>query len=249
MLGFVIPLRGKAASNDWQMVTRLVARTVRSVCNQTCDDFRIVLVCHDIPDLGFTHPRLDIFTVETPVYPDLRRRRDDRNHKTFVGIKKLLRYAPSHVMKLDADDCVSRRLAEYVGRHPNDNGWYIRRGYFHTEAMPSVHVERFRFHKWCGSSYILKIGDMGLPDQWDGTWYFKHTRMVKMQKKRGAPLAPLPFAGAVYNISHGENFNDYAPILWPKNVFKYVARRILFHRKLTSDIRKEFGLYPISQVG
>ena len=74
----------------------------------------------------------------------------------LAGLWRALSYRPTHVMVLDADDCVSNRLARLVAEHPDANGWYIAKGYFYREGMNTVHVERRRFHKWCGSSHIAR---------------------------------------------------------------------------------------------
>ena len=247
MLVFVTPLMSSQVAQNWERVKQLFIRTIRSACAQTCPDFRVLVVCHEIPDIEFQHPAIDFLPVSfPPPGADRLRRISDQNRKIFVGLQRSLTFRPSHVMILDADDCVSKRVAAHVAAHSSSNGWYINKGYFHMEGCPEIHWERHRFHKWCGSSHVLRPEFMDLPDQYFEGWRYRHTQAAIKMRKRGTPIQPLPFPGAVYNVSHSENLNDYAPILWPKNPFLRFARRVLFYRRLTPRIRDEFGLYPLS---
>lgn len=49
MLIFVLPLQSPQASRGWQLVSRLCERTLRSICQQTLDHFRVILVCNERP--------------------------------------------------------------------------------------------------------------------------------------------------------------------------------------------------------
>lgn len=247
MLVFVIPLKSARASRSWDRVTRLVRRTVRSACGQTCPEFRVVLCCHEVPELGFEDKR--IVVLPPPADPpaanvDLQRR--DKGLKVLAGLQWARDNGPCHAMVLDADDCVSRRLAQHVAANPERHGWFISRGYIHQEGRPNLHVSR-RFHQWCGSSHLVRPEHLDLPTRPIEDWYLPHKEIVSRMRKRGTPLERLPFPGGVYNVSHGDNFREYAHILWPRNPVRALARRVLFQRPLTPAIREEFGLYPLDQ--
>ena len=247
MLVFVVPLKSAAVSTSWGEVSRLLERTVRSACAQTCPAFRVIVVCHEVPEIGFEDPRLEFLPVSYA--PPGRARvetRRDQGRKTLAGLRRALSYNPSHVMLLDADDYVSNRLAGHVAEHPDANGWYIAKGYFYREGMDTVHVERRRFHQWCGSSHIVRPELLELPAPADEPWFIYHKQIVRRMRQRGTPLEPLPFPGAMYLISHGENLNDYSRILWPRNPVKRWLRRVLYYRPLTPAMRSEFGLDPQS---
>jgi hypothetical protein len=245
MLTFVIPLKSAVVSNSWDQVTRLVRRTLRSACAQTCPEFRVIVVCHEVPEIGFEDQRLEFLPVSfPPPGRDRKGRTGDKGQKVLTGLRRALNFHPTHAMLLDADDCVSNRLAQHVARHPNGNGWYIPKGYFYCDGMDTVHVERRRFHQWCGSSHILRPEFLELPPPPAEGWYLQHGKILSSMRKRGTPLEPLPFPGSVYVISHGENINDYSPILWPSNPVKRWLRRVLYYRPLTPAMCSEFGLNP-----
>lgn len=248
MLVFVVPLKSARSSRSWSCTTKLVTRTLASACNQDCPDFRVILVCTDALKLPFHDPRIEILPVELPE-PDssLDAHRQDKGQKVLRGLLKAVDSQATHVMVLDADDCVSRRLAGHIAANPAANGWYLRRGYFHQEGRKTVHLARWRFHQWCGSSHILRPELLDLPDRPIADWYLTHGPIVRTMEERDRPLLPLPFPGAVYNVGHGENLNDWGPILWPSNSFLRLIRSVLWYRPLTECLRTEFGVYPLDR--
>ncbi len=170
--------------------------------------------------------------------------RADKQHKHQVALRRAMEYSPSHVMFLDSDDLVSNRLAEFVAAHSSENGWYMPSGYFFCEQQPYLHLERRRFDQWCGSAHIVRPELLDFLPRWDDRLVFDHRQLARTMEERGTPLRPLPFKGAVYMVSHGENLNDYERLLWPSRSLVRPLRRVIFHRAITPRIRKEFGLYP-----
>lgn len=68
MLYFGVPLRSKAASKDWDNVTRVFNRTLHSICNQTDPDFKVFVACHDIPLLDKQYDqRVEFLIADTPI--------------------------------------------------------------------------------------------------------------------------------------------------------------------------------------
>lgn len=247
MLAFVMSLKSEASSRNWPLVSRLCERTLRSVCAQTCPDFRVFVGCRDVPELSLDDPRLEFVSGDFPLPDDsLEARREDKARKMAAALARALEADPSHVMLMDADDCVSRRLADFVVERPRANGWYIRTGYFHMETRSNVHLARRRFHRWCGSSHIVRADQYDWPGRYRTGWYPRHFDLVERQAARGTPLRPLPFAGAVYNVSHGDNFHDYGPKIWPSNPIRRLIRGLLFLRPLRPQLREEFGLHPLA---
>jgi hypothetical protein len=245
MLVFLVPLKSATVARSWERVERLVRGTVRSACAQLCPDFRVIVACHEPPALECDDARIELLVLGAPP-PDagdpaaLQR---DKQRKIVAACRQALALAPSHVMVLDADDLVSRRLAGHVAAHPGADGWYIRQGYFLRDGERTTHVERRRFHRWCGSSYLVRPELLGIPDGDADGWHYFHSRLDRDLARRGRPLAPLPFPGAVYRISHGDNFRDYAPLLWPRHPLLRALRRLVFLRRIPrGDLQREFGL-------
>lgn len=249
LLTFIVPLKSRKTAVSWERVSRLFTRTIRSACAQTSPDFRVIVVCTDIPDGDWTNPRLEIITADHLVQPgsDLTERRLDKQRKRLIGLNRARELATTHVMFLDSDDCVSNRLAELVAQNPDANGWYFRSGYFYSEKQKRLHLEHWRYAQWCGSGHIVRPELLDYLDTNDDYIRLYHTRLTREFRRRGNRLKPLPFHGGVYCVSHGDNFNDYEPILWPSNPLWHMLRRAVFHRALTPAIEDEFGLYPVAR--
>jgi hypothetical protein len=113
-----------------------------------------------------------------------------------------------HVMIVDDDDFVSRRLTSFVARSPDANGWYIRDGYIWSDGGKFLY--RYTdFSRLCGTSHIIRSDLYKLPLTFEeaedayirrmlGSHIFIHDHL----DTEGTPLASLPFPGAVYRTGH-----------------------------------------------
>ena len=244
MLVFVIPLKSPQVSTSWQHVCKLFARCVRSVCNQTSPDFRVVVVCHQKPEIEFTHPHITYLEVDFPIPEKEKNKiaqgRTDQGRKILKGLIYARQFQPSHTMVVDADDCISKHLVEFVSSHPNSYGWFVNRGYKYRDGEKNIYLKRKDFYRICNSCNILRL-DLNLlpenPEYNRGYGYYKyyidHAKVKGILETKGTPLKPLPFAGTVYILATGENLSDNKNNL----SFNLINRRLL-----TGKIREEFGL-------
>ena len=68
MIYFGVPLRSKASSNNWDNVTRVFNRTLRSIYRQTDPGFKIIVACHDLPELFEAYDeRVEFLIADCPV--------------------------------------------------------------------------------------------------------------------------------------------------------------------------------------
>lgn len=263
MLCFIIPLRSPQGSSSWELISKLFERCVRSVCAQTSANFRVIVVCHKKPQIEFSHSHITYIEVDFPP-PDTDTRKAknmDKAHKIFMGLNYAAQFKPSHVMLVDADDCVSQKLANFVEHNPQGNGWFINRGFLYKDGSKLVHLRRKNFYQACGTASILRYDLLNIPESIDDLWAeqycvpIPHTKVVERFAQKGKPIEPLPFAGAIY-IRHQENLSKTHP---PQQTQRQTQRQakplsqkilhrlqnILSRRPLTSSIRNEFGLYDI----
>ena len=92
MLVFIIPLKSKRGSRSWSTVSDLFERTLKSVCNQTSPNFKVVVVCHEKPLVSFEHENIEYITVDfeppeltgDPI-EDLAAKENDQAKKLWVG--------------------------------------------------------------------------------------------------------------------------------------------------------------------
>ena len=246
MLVFIVPLQSRAISRDWTRVSQLAERTLRSICAQIGQSFRVVLVCNERPQMCFTHSAVTIIEEDFPIPGEKREERMvDKSRKILRGFVHARTWAPFHVMLVDADDCVSRRLAGFVAQHADYPGWYCEQGYVHDQGSQWI-LRKKRFHLFCGSSHILRCSAEDLPSTVDAPasdyWILSHghPEIVEFMKEKKTPLAPLPFIGTVYNTATGENYAGSTLNNWFSR--RMILQKFLHFRPLTKKIRREFGL-------
>ena len=247
---FIVPLKSAQVSRDWSLASALCERTLRSVCAQTSGDFCVTLVCHEPPRMSFRHPSLEIVSrPDLPIPTSLAEQRHDKWVKARIGLLTQRPRAPFHAMIMDADDCVSNRLAGWVASHPDSPGWYFDRGYVHDEGTRTLFVHRHRFDLMCGTSSILRCVSNEIPNGLEGpvTSYpmlrYGHSKIVDHMQSVGRPLCRLPFCGAVYIRNAGETLSDFTLSRWRSR--RIAIRKLFSTRRLTSRLAAEYGLYPL----
>ncbi|WP_017314629.1 hypothetical protein [Mastigocladopsis repens] len=248
MLVFVIPLKSPQASKSWELVTKLFERCIKSICNQTSLEYRVIVVCHEQPRLEFHHPHITYIEVDFPPpnEPDaFSVGHTDKGRKILKGLIHAQEFSPSHTMAVDADDCVSKYLAEFVNQNHNCHGWFINKGYKYQNSSDYVYIKRRNFYKICGTCNILRYDLNQLPEKPEynrGYGYYKfyvdHEKVRDNLAEKGTPIKPLPFPGAVYIVSTGENLY-YGTTKLTFSIFNRKA--------LNKSIREEFSLYPLSK--
>ena len=214
MIYFGIPLRSEATSNDWERVTEYFNRTLWSVYNQTDPDFKIIVACHDIPTLHHNFDeRVEFIQVDAPIPRTKSEMMLDKGHKVHtIGIR-IRELGGGFTMIVDADDIQSNRIAEYVNRHNNANGFLSHNGYYYCVGNNFVK----KGHKFPnGSSTIVKYCVDDLPEKYyDKMVASENTNMHIIRKKHGdipkicaelgRPLERLPFIASIYVRETGDN--------------------------------------------
>lgn len=251
---FVIPLRGKAASKDWDRVCRLLQATVRSALNQTDPDFGILVACHDAPDLDdIVDPRVVILQGDFPVPTTLREQSQDKQSKKRMAAAEVRRRGGGYFMLLDADDFVSRRIVAHVRATRERDGYYFPRG-FEYFARNEVIRPLDNFHRLCGSCYILRFRSEDLPERLDSPAqtafdrFTNHRLVLETAAELGMSLAPLPFPGAVYLKENGENHSAQVQArrrlsrAKVRALLDRLARRVRIGRGVSDEMVEEFGL-------
>ncbi|MGY6529033.1 MAG: glycosyltransferase family A protein [Cyanobacterium sp.] len=247
MLVFIVPLKSEKVCKSWDRVSQLLERTLKSICNQTSSHFKVLVVCHEKPIITFSHPDVEYIpmTYDIPEHPNrIVKGLTDKGRKVLRGIVEAKKFNPTHVMFVDADDCVSSKLASFVEKHPSCNGWYFSNGYKYLEGEPYIYIKRGKFYTLSGTANILKYDILDIPDNPEynrGYGYYKfyldHQKIPDKMKTKNLPLKALPFIGAIYTLGAGENMSGNEDIL----KFNWLNRR-----KLTDKVRSDFTLFPLN---
>ena len=167
MIYFLIPLMSKKVAKDWDTVSMLFNRTLWSCYNQTDPDFKILVACHEIPELIKKYDRrvefLQVSEENAPIPTTQHEKMVDKGYKTHTLAIRLRELGGGYAMVVDADDLVSNRLAAFVKQHPNENGFYIKTGsvYFVGDDYMKV-MPKFASSTCC----IVKYSPQDLPSNY-----------------------------------------------------------------------------------
>lgn len=216
-LTFIIPVRHQANAKDWNRLKANLRQTVASIAAQTSPDWNGFVVANhgaDLPPLppNFSDVRVDF---SPNVLHDMdnadretvyRAFRQDKGQRVLAGL--LAARPQGHVMIVDDDDFVSRRLADHVARNPQANGWFIGGGYVWSDGGSLV-LRHNSFSHICGTSHIIRADLYAIPSRFDAATpeYIQkmlgsHMQIADELARQGTPLQPLPFRGAIYRIGH-----------------------------------------------
>ena len=261
-LVFVIPVRHQDAVPDWDATKHNMAQTLASIAAQTVPEWECLVVANKGADLPRLPPRCSVVHVDlpVPVLPDRETRleayydaiRADKGLRIYAGLREVS--PDSHVMAVDYDDFVSRRLAELVVTNRAAPGWNFETGY--VWAGGGWCYLKSDFHAICGTSHIIRRDLFGALDHGGepdlraikrrvGSHIFIHHDLAA----EGRPLSALPFPGAVYRIGNplsaaatGGLFSSMTPRYRFRTHPLGSVRRLLRYRRVGAGLRNEFSM-------
>lgn len=219
MLTFVVPVRHPLSIAKPEVIRKLMAETLAAIAAQTHPDWRCVIAAEKgalLPDLP---DKVTVVETDIPA-PDLPDFRVDKQaNRAAVRLDKGARIMSAltaaqprgHVMVVDYDDLISRRLAAVVAEAPDAPGWYIDSGWLYSGGrLMSFYPERF--NRLCGTSIIVQSKLLRIPKTMEGfepdytaRSLGSHIYLREDLEAAGTPLARLPFPGAIYRIGHADS--------------------------------------------
>jgi hypothetical protein len=260
-LTFVIPVRHQANARNWGRLKSNLSQTVRSVAAQTDSDWEGFVVANDGADLPVLPRRFSVIYVNYP--PNLLHDMDsadresvyqafrlDKGRRVLAGL--VAAKPKGHVMIVDDDDFVSRRLADHVAHHSSQNGWSIDKGYVWSDGGQLLY-RHDDFSNICGTSHIVRADLYEIPASVEAAseGYVRcmlgsHVAIGPHLRARGTPLEALPFRGAVYRIGH-EGAHSKSKSLVETFIFpairhgvRAIVRNSLSLGYLSAGLRQEF---------
>jgi len=272
MVVFVVPVKSAQISTNWKVFSLLVDRTMRSICQQTSDNFKVVVACHEIPEIEFSHPGIEFVQVDfdPPTDEAIRAvtnddpsnyrnaaKEADKAKKIMAGIAYARQYNPSHFMVVDADDCISNKLVEFVENDTSGTpGWLFRKGYIYNEGSKIIFLNKNTFNVLCGTCIMIKSEYVDQLLDEKPRALFNHDFEAL---EDGTALLPLPFPGAVYSIGNTENYCSTPEAVKKMNSYKFlrkdffenIIRKMAKYRvkPLTKKMRSEYGLTRLDFSG
>lgn len=267
MIGFVVPIKSKLISRNWDLDNLLLERTVRSICSQTDNNFKLIIVYNEVPVINFVHPNIiykhfpfaivaaedieDFDSYVSKYYSkEYAEKMMDKGKKITYGCKAAIDLGCDYIMAIDSDDLISKKIAEYVNQnsHPDKAGWRVKKGFIYQENSFYL-VKKFDIQNLNGSTHILRKDLITIPDFssnifWDYNLYECHGYTYgRIKDFHHQELEDFPFFGVIYIV----HTNNYSPIrnLTRKITFKNILKKFILGKLLSQKIRVEFGLYKL----
>lgn len=268
MLTIVTCLRSRAVSRQWDYHVWLLQRTLESLLAQSNPDFRIVVVCHEIPDVPqLKHPK--VHAVSVAFSPPARNNDEmcaDKALKLTAGVDWALERGTDYVMFVDGDDLVSNRVCSFAEEHRGANGWFSGAEFFYNYGGRILkRNERVPIHS--GPAVIVRAEALRFADASDSSEFWHravsaggnerylqslilrgprvstlaaigHTKYVDLFNSEGRPLQPLPFV-AIIMIQHPDSTSNVAGGEGSR-IDGASSRRPLWRRKL-SRVKRVVG--------
>ena len=265
MVGFIVPFKSKSKSKNWDNDCSLLRATLRSICNQTSDSYRIFVIYTDYPDGSLQSEKVEFIQFPFPFVTNeelnkVEKTRDpnsklvidermfDQGKRILYGCREAKRQGCNFVMNVDADDLISNRIVSYVEYYVSENiGWYVNKGYVlknNSSFLLKINKDMNYLNASTHIVHINLVPEVNFESKGfsDFSFFSAHGYLKERIKIMvGTTLKPLPFFALIYFI-HDSNWAGLGITMkkhWLKTIFKY----ILFGKKLNVSLRKEFGLH------
>lgn len=264
MLGIVTCLRAKTLAHNWDLHVWLLQRTLKSMLAQTDESFRVVVACHEIPDIPeASHSKVHFLPLDIPIpQRNLDDMCVDKVLKLTAGIDFAIAQGCDYVMFADGDDLVSRHISELVATNVGHSGWYATVEYFYRYG--GKWVRKYTLPGWQSGPTIIVRSDL-LRFEPDSRYRGErvntlaaagHTEYPRHMSSHGNPLQSLPFAGSVVivhddSVSHSpdgivQNNHQHSPLKVGLSRMKNGARTLPKIRPLTGTMRRDYTI-PTSE--
>lgn len=250
MIYFLIPLRSKRSSNNWVSVEKLFNNTLASVFNQKDPDFKVIVACHEKPELESNYDdRLEFISASFKPPVETSQHLTDKYYKKRMLVCRAQQLGAKYVMFVDADDYVSNKISGWIKGRNHPSGWFIKTGYEYNIRKGTIRVTP-NFNHICGTSAILNISELIEPVDTNFTNYvrkdeylfdFGHNEwhdILNLQKRPNLEI--IPFKGAIYVLNTGENWTNTAGQRIGK--FRKLYRNLIPGMKPGKKLREEFAL-------
>jgi hypothetical protein len=242
---FGIPFVSRRVAPNWASVQNLLASTLGSLFNQEGADVRVIIACHESPDIPEVNdPRVTIVNVDFDIPRWRWEMQIDQLRKMEVIGSVHRKAGEGWLFMIDADDLASRRLAKTI-LDSRVKAIIIQRG-FRLDAKRGVYQIMRRFYGKCGSCAAvnwaadeLPLMPLTDPSVMHEMLDHRHYQWPKFFKDRGWSVRFLTDPMLVYNVNHGSNQSDV-------NIALSLSWRLYFlvtrWRHWTPELDREFGV-------
>lgn len=214
MVGYVIPLRPRARTPDWDRAIVLLRQTLNSILAAREGALKIFVVSHDLLDLEeYAQSPIRFEQVEflLPPVGDYDAGQRDRNWKVTRGCQLAVEEKMDWVFVCDADDLVSCELNGIIEKSTGYDAVMTQNGY-EVDARDARAFRRKNIQEICGSTFALRTHHVFFnsdPDFMNGLFLCENHKtlenyLLSKELRIREPKRPL----IAYLRRHGGNVSD-----------------------------------------
>jgi len=163
-IAFGISLKSKKVSRNWNIVQTNLSRTLRSILNNTDQNFRIIIEGHEKPNIEeMNHDRVTWLSVSfsRPRYISQYSIDKFRKRRVIGAYLRKIGFS-GYFMPLDADDWIHYRFVEFIRTTPVSDAFILNKGCMANLINKQVWVKD-RFFIGCGSSAVFYFFNKDFP--------------------------------------------------------------------------------------
>ncbi|PZE21643.1 glycosyltransferase family A protein [Paenibacillus xerothermodurans] len=213
-VAFGISLKSKRVSRNWGRVQTNLARTLRSILNNTDSHYRVVVAGHEKPRIKeLKHRKVHWLSVKfkRPTGPGGFSRDKMRKRRVIGAYLRKVGYS-GYFMPLDADDWIHYRFVELIRKLPKADAFIFRSGLMINVVRKEVWWRKDRFFIGCGSSAMHHFKTKDFPRKPNSSRKVAFGMVLKDHKKvsqhvtrrrRRYCMVELPLITWV--LAHGDN--------------------------------------------
>ncbi len=269
-IAFVIPIKPKAVSKDWNKDNQLLERTLKSILNQSNQNYNVFVVYTDFPDIKINDPfekitflKYTINRIDLDQMKNIQIARKyfspdnyiqnllDKTQRFFTAIKIAKEEHFNYIIPIDSDDLVSSKVVSYINQQCENNqkaGWYFDKGYLYEDGKRFL-LRQKKINCITAGSFAIRIDLCPAPNESDPDFkiqdfFESHTYLrTRIKNEFNEDIEPIPFPALIY-IVHKHNTSDFLSVL-NKNHIKKTLKVLLRGRIISKQIKKDFSLYKI----
>jgi hypothetical protein len=252
MLLAIIPFIAEGVANDWPKAVACLERTIGSILGNRESDLRAIVICQDRPPLKLDDERYIFLETKLPKpeKEDVMAKHRDKGGKLIEAFTAAKQLSPEYVMFVDADDLISNSLVSYVFQRPNFDAFCLKIGYEWREGSSHFTI-RPSFNQVCATAFICRFNERNFPallgnKTAKGICELGHNLVEAAMDAEGLVVDKIFEPKAVYVTGHVNHMYQGYHHLTIRRRIKDLVRSPWRNRRLTADLKREFGLLNAS---
>ncbi|AFZ44936.1 hypothetical protein PCC7418_2804 [Halothece sp. PCC 7418] len=245
---FVIPLISKRKCSNWELRTKLLQGTINSLDNQKSPNFRVIIGCHEIPNISIQNypDNFQFIQLHSDPLKNPEKNQRDKLLKICNALLTVKDLDFDYCMALDADDRVSYQLVSFLEKQPKTDAWIIDQGYQVNYQNRRVFLCN-HLSQICGSTTILSKEVAGIPQADSVSEFVKcfwqheghHTAKAYFNTKH-IQYQTIPFPSLQYILHHSLNLEESKlSVASTIQNFKYMTKKIIKYQILGRPMKKQ----------